>query len=389
MKVSFAVVARILSAAVQALLLLIVAREAEPSQLANLIALLAAMGFAATAIELGVARELTVVAAKGNGTEFSYLSRIHAAGCMAFVLLVSIVSFAIELGFLPAILAIYTAAERRISALMGATVAIGRLNTSSAVLIIGRLVLLTVYFSGLVVFPENPIGVYAGATAISSVMLATAFHLYSRPASAVSAERRTLRAILGVSLHFWAATMLGQLRSLDVVLVTALFPSSSAALYALPSRALQPMRLIGTSIAGTAFPIAASGDRARTSQLLRISALTSVVAALALGGLAPFLPSILTALIGAEYQSAAMAFVLMAIGAAINIPGAVLSSVLQAHGFQRAITLLGVLLTAFQFVSIVILAAAYGINGAAAAVPATFAIQLIVTTLIYRRLPRG
>lgn len=386
MKVPTAVAARLVSAAVQALLLLVLARQSEPAELATIVAMQAGFGFMTTTLELGIARELTVSAAKRAKSEYQFLSRLHAIGCLVFVALTVIVSAVLDLGYIPPAIAVYAVAERRISALLSAAVAVGKFHTSSMLLMVGRLSLVAVYFSGAALAPGEPVSTYAIAIATTSTLLAISFEFLPELVEQTATKRRPLSEILRVSIHYWIATMLGQVRSLDVVLVTGLVPTSAAALYALPSRSLQPMRLVGTSIAGLAFPVAASGDSKRTTQLLRIATLSASAAIFVVLLVSPFVPRFLNQAVGPEYEAASLAFILMAIGAAINMPGAVLSSILQAKQYQRHITILSVALTIFQFSAIVVLSGIFGINGAAAAVPATFALQLTVTALLYRRI---
>ncbi|MFJ5872508.1 polysaccharide biosynthesis C-terminal domain-containing protein [Dietzia maris] len=101
--------------------------------------------------------------------------------------------------------------------------------------------------------------------------------------------------------------------------------------------------------------------------------------------LIPVIPSVVDLVIGPGYSGASVPLVLFALGAAVNLPGSVISSALQASGRQRQVTILGVVLLILQMLSLVLLVKLFSINGAAAAILLTYIAQLLVVVFLYRR----
>lgn len=389
MKVSLAVVASLFSAVAHAIMLLFLSRGAPPEDVTKILALQVSLAFALTVFEFGIGRELAKVAAENHVREFRYLNNLHLFVCLAIGLAGLAIIYVTGLGYVPAVLIFHAVAERRISVGISSSIATGMIVRSSVILIMGRTISSITFIALVVIGQFDTATTYVSIVAISASVIALALHFVPQLNGNPGKERRKLTKILSVSTHYWAATLMGQARTLDVAIVALFVPAGPAASYALPARALQPLRLVGTSAAGVAFPLAARREWAQVSGIVRFTTRLGVLAVLATLLVSPIAPHLIASLVGERYESAAVPLILIALGAAINIPGSVISSILQASGKHREITLLGIALLFFQGTALVVLVNVAGINGAAASVLATYVIQLLVVAKMYRKVIRN
>lgn len=385
MRLSYAVIAPIVSALAHATMLLILARGAPASAVAQILSLQVAIALAYTVIELGIGRELSIAAAKGPPIEFRFLNRVHVFGLGSTALVAIGAMSALGLGFIPIMIVIYCAAERRITACSGASIASGRISYSATVLIVGRIIGLASLVALSITTSTDTAVLYSVVIAASSTLLALALSTIPRPAAGSGSERRSFREMLSVSMHYWATTLMGQARMLDVAIVSAILPLGTAASYALPARALQPLRIVGTSMANVAFPLAARDADREIAKLLKIACIASGAGALLIAALFPFLHKLVPLILGDEYRNSVIPIAIFALGAAVNLPGAVLSAILQAKRKQRIVTLLGLGLLVYQTTALAVVTIFYGVIGAAAVVLSTYIIQLLFVAIYYRK----
>ncbi len=177
---------------------------------------------------------------------------------------------------------------------------------------------------------------------------------------------------------FWQASMSGLLRTLDVPLVQAFAGPPAAAVYALPSRAVAPLRLLATTMSTTAIPYASQRDSARLRELER----TTLLGWLAMMGILvvswSFIDNLVVLVLGDAYAAAAQVLRILAIGVVVNVPGAYWSGVLQGTGHERLVARVGAVLVVV-FAGLVTCGALIGgASGAAVGVVMMYAIQTLI-----------
>ncbi|MBB1055659.1 hypothetical protein [Dietzia sp. B44] len=384
MKLSIGITAPLISALVHALMLVMLSRNATPADVAMILSLQVLFAFSFTILEVGIGRELSVAAARGPTNEYRVLNRIHWVGCILAGIAAIAIVMSIKLQYVAILIIVFSLAERRVAAAHACSVATGQIVLSSFILISGRLIglvgLLAVGATTSISFDLA----YCLVAAFSSMSLAVGLSTVPK-VKPCEGPRRSMRKVLSVSLHYWATTLMAQARTLDVVIVSAMVPLPVAAAYALPARALQPLRIIGTSVGNLAFPLAAAGKEEAVKKLRRFASLSGIAGLASVLISLPFLPQLVPLILGPEYVLAVVPLVLFAAAAMINIPGAVMSSVLQASGRHREISMLGLGLLIVQILGLVLMLKLYGVNGAAFAVLGTYCIQLLVVSFLYQR----
>lgn len=184
---------------------------------------------------------------------------------------------------------------------------------------------------------------------------------------------------------FWVATLSGQIRSLDLVLVSLFSTSMQTGLYALPSRATGPARILGTSLSAMAIPAAARGDRDELRRLSRTMHQVGVTSVIGFAVVAITAESVVPLIMGDAYQGSVRPLQIICVGLAMNVPGSYLSGLLQGSGQQARIARLGVGLGIITLILVPLGALTCGASGAATAVTIIYVIQFSAVSYLWRR----
>lgn len=186
---------------------------------------------------------------------------------------------------------------------------------------------------------------------------------------------------------YWLSQVGDQLRDFDVPAL-AVVNIHAAGIYALPARLLRPMNMIAAATAQIAFPALSRRREVSRRQLILgvlAGSLPSVAVALILLALAGFLPT----LVGDEYQASVPIMRILCVCAALWAPCTLLVTYLQSRS-DDATNVLGIVLVGLSGVQILAVCAggiADGATGAAigstvvqAAILATLSIMALAET---------
>jgi O-antigen/teichoic acid export membrane protein len=165
---------------------------------------------------------------------------------------------------------------------------------------------------------------------------------------------------------------------LDVVVVGALGTSLAAAVYALPARAVSPMRLIGTSVAAVAFPMAAREERDALRHLNRRLTVLALIALVVTAVMWRWAPDLAALVAGERYRRSGEIIRIFMIGVALNLLGSLISSELQGFGDSHFVARMGIALVVIFYCALALGVWVAGAYGAAWGTTVAFGIQLIV-----------
>lgn len=194
--------------------------------------------------------------------------------------------------------------------------------------------------------------------------------------------RREQSGPIAFDFGYWWTEVGAQVRDLDVATIS-LVSSSIGGVYALPARLVRPMNLITVAAASVAFPRLARMDRVTRRQLLLfcvVGSTPAAVTALVVASCAGLLPD----LVGPEYDAAVPVLRIMCLSAAVAGFGALVVTVLQARS-REANRFAGYVLMTIGAVQLMATTAGAALDGATAAAWGATATVVVGTAALYWR----
>lgn len=380
---------RTLSALSQAVALFLLARSIPQNEFGFFASFLSVILFLAVACEFGTDSYSVRALAQKRHARVATASRLHLLLAAGFACLAAFGSLAAS-GPFPsmrglALIPVYVLVERRLSFTLGLFTAAGHANFGTWALLGARTVTLTSFFIAVRAHALDPRYAFAVSGIVGGMIGLFALRRFFTLASASRLRSPTYREVLRDSFALYTATMSGQLRTLDVPLVALIGGPAAAAIYALPARAVAPLRLVGTSIASVAFPLAAHGDTTKLRRLNKSVYALSTIAAAAAVAAWPWMPKIVEWVMGSAYAGSGAVLRVFLLGIALNVIGSLYSSELQGFGDQAFVALMGIGLVFVFYLALAIGVSADGAIGASWGLTGAFAAQVVVTAIRLRR----
>ncbi|WP_396598966.1 lipopolysaccharide biosynthesis protein [Frigoribacterium sp. R86507] len=384
---------RIAASLLQALLLLLVARQAGPDQFAIFSAVFGIGVVVQNVFDLGlgtfVIRERAAARDNGRLTRALYISqRATLAMAVCSTLLLSFLAWQVDASFLVFVpLAIGMAAERNADVRLGIALSDGQAWAHTLNLVLRRAGALLIYIPlGFVAFltPALAFGIAMGLTGICA---AFASHAYIRKSVDLSGPLATTEATLRAAFPFFVNSLSSQLRNFDVAIVAAVGGVTAGGFYAAAARLTGPLRLLPQSLAVIMLPAASQPDAtlATRKSALRTIGLSVTLMSLPYIAIAFATPFALVAVLGAEYEGAITAVQIVLGGMVFGSAASMLTSVLQGWGDQHAVGIISTVSTAVCLVLVGVGGLSFGATGAAIGLAVSFAVQ---AGLLALRLPR-
>lgn len=386
---------RIVAALLQAVLLVLLARQLGPTDFGYLAAFLGLVTLVQVAIDLGVSTLVTreravdpqsaVVVAALRFTRLSAgaMALVIGAGIAAAGALVDPVYFAM----LP--LAVWAAAERNADVWLSVAFADGdaHLNVLN---ILGRRAATIVGFLGLAVLDVEPVLAFALASAVAAVVAAGSARLAIRGRVPRDVEPVSIGRVLSLARPYWANSVATQARNVDAALVGAIAGATQSGLYASGSRLTTPLRIIPTSLASILIPHSARAGASRVAlrKTLKIAAITSGGMAVFYAALAAVVPFAVTPVLGDAYEDAEVVIIVVVLGLPFAAAASLFGGVLQGRGMARSVALGSTTCTVACIVGVLALTPAFGAVGAAAALSTSYLLQVGTLAFAVRRLQR-
>jgi O-antigen/teichoic acid export membrane protein len=335
---SWLFIARLGGAGLQAVTLLLLAREVTLTEFGIVNAVIGVGMVASAFTDFGVGAFLTKLRAANPGdaklADAVRVNRASAVGISvagaALLLLLGLTKSEIYLALLPLVL--WIAAEKVTEALLSFAVADGDTleNTISVIFrrTTGLLVFILLVWAGI-----DGVFSYCVAQAVSGTLGAgLALHRLGERVPSFSGGNPF--RILRESWPFWINTAAAQVRNLDVTVVAMVGGAGVAGVYAVPSRLTTPLRLIPTTLAQIALPAASRGGRGSMKALLRAVAIVMALMTVVLGAIA-LAADWLVSLLGSEYSDAAIPLRILCGGLLFASLASFMNSILQGRGLQN------------------------------------------------------
>lgn len=374
---------RIISAFVQAIALVLLAREVLPSELGVITVAIAIISAAGTVADLGIENSASRALASGDLNLLPPHIRHHALVFTGLSLIV-VLSIMCARYFVPQtipfafyLLGVWIWLERRSSLRISLTVASQRALRASFAMASSKLAALVFFYVALNLFDIKTDLLYFLFLNLSAAIAILLSPRLPRK-NGINTPTDGTRAILKRARPFWMASLSGQARSMDTVVLGALAGPTAVGMYAFPARAIGPLRLFATSMGTIAMPSAAKEDWEQVNVLERAMWVLTCgfVAGTLVFGLVG--QEILTFILGEAYAGSAAILAILMLGVAANIPGATWSAILQGSGKAKIVANIGLGLVPVYYVSVVGGISINGAVGAAWGVTGTFVVQLLI-----------
>ncbi|WP_455835204.1 oligosaccharide flippase family protein [Pseudarthrobacter siccitolerans] len=373
---------RIVAAVLQAILLVMLARDAGPDDFGLFSAVFSLATLAQTASGLGVPTLVIRERArsKSNSLLRGGLRLMNPIGLMlaAVVALgLTVLGLTVEHRLMYMVpLAVWAAAERYSDTWLGLAVADGDAHINTVNVVLRRAIALLLYV--LCALWWDPI--LAFSVSLSAAALASAFAVRRQISSRIHLDGRSASAkrVLRKAWPFWLNSIGTQARNLDVAVVTAVAGLSQAGYYAAASRVTSPLRIVSTSLATVLLPMASRGGPRDIKRLMALSAAVVLVMAVVYSVGAAIMPWIVTTFLTDAYLGAVTPLRIVLIGLCFAAAASLLGALLQGIGFQLYVAHTAVVTTIVCLLSAAFGAAVSGASGAAYALLISFFVQMLL-----------
>lgn len=329
-------VARLVAAAVQAVVLIVVARFVSVSTFGELAVVLAVLGFAFVAASAGLPQFILRERALGDDGAVRSGLRANVLTTLVSGALLTGTAFALLRGELLAAglaLVVAVGVDKTVDCQLSVPIADRRLRPV-VVSILGRATAVaTVFPVAIVLFgPESALVSYLLARSVAAIFAVVHILLVRERVGATPIDLREL------SRRVWplaGANLVSALRSLDSAIVLVTGGSDVAGLYSAASRPFAPASIVAASAGAVLMPHSTTADWVvLRHQLRRLRALGLVTTALLLP-FAFFGPAVAVLIYGPRYEAAGVALGICLVVVPAVVSAAVLSTVLQSRGLER------------------------------------------------------
>ncbi len=194
-------------------------------------------------------------------------------------------------------------------------------------------------------------------------------------------RRRAERSTVPHDYGYWLSQIGDQLRDFDVAALAAV-NLQAAGIYALPARLLRPMNMIAAATASIAFPALSRRRSVARGQLVLgvlAGSLPSIAIAIALAGLAPLVP----VLVGEEYRDSVPILRILCVSAALWAPSTLLTTYLQSRS-DASTNALGVTLIVLGALQITAVCVGGIVDGAPGAAIGSTLLQAVILGVLLR-----
>ena len=372
---------RILSAALQGVLLVLIARAITPGQFGLLSATLGASLLAQAMFDGGltplILRErairpdsaLVAAALRLNG----YLS---IALFLTAALVLTVLGWLVEpdiLLLLP--LALWMSAERSVEAWLGVVFADGdtRANFSSAV---GKRLLSVLLFLVLERVTPSPLLSFAIASAVPSALSAVLTRRYVARRLGPLGDQVSMIGLLREAWPFWLNSMATQANNLDVSIATMAAGSYQAGIFATASRLTSPLRILPTSMARAILPAASRDANPATRRHLMTYAAGMLIAmSIIYLSLCFSVPALVPLALGSQYEPAIRPLQVVLLGLPFAAGTSLAGALLQGAGLRHYVASVSLTTTALYLPLVAVAMIGWGAIGAAIALAGSYLIQ--------------
>lgn len=379
---------RLIAALLQAVALILVARQAGPSGFGILSAFMGVIVVAQTVLDFGLPTYITKSKAEQSDAKaFRALRLYQFLGIALCVVLCAIsVLFGLTPGYewwwlLPLGLAGWL--ERQSDVRLTIALADGDVWKNSVNLVVRRGSAILILLLG-INFHLDAIPAFALASVLAALLSwALSRRLVVLPEAPEKVTWSAAGKVLRDSRPYWANSMGAQIRNLDVLLVTLLGSPVTAGQYGAVSRSIGPLRMVTASLSTVLLPavIRTQGNQKRKLAGAIVVILTLISGMYVL--LIILSEDIVRALLGPAYVPAAYAFRLVVVGLIFASIISVLTPILQAQGFQAIVGRASLLFSVVSLVGVGSGTWLGGVTGAGAGLAISYALHSVVLLCVF------
>ncbi len=375
---------RIVAAALQAALLVLVARAVSPADFGVLSSVLGVALIGQTVLDLGIStyivRERAADAGSGLVTMALELnSRLSFVLCIGAAIALGGLGSTIDDRFLLMLpLALWMSAERNAEVWLGVAFADQDWKVNFFNVLLRRILSLAIFLI-LHLFGTDPILSFCLATAVTASLSATWARRFVAP-RLPPRQAMSVRSLVRETWPYWLNAMATQARNLDVVFVGMAATAGQAGFYASASRLTSPLRILPTTLAKVLLPASARlapGDRGALHRLALTMLGTMTVVYLTLLFV---LPPLVPVALGDAYRSAIPALQLVLLGLPFAAGASLAGALLQGTGHKTFVARTTLATTALHLGMVLVGSLLFGATGAAGALSLSFVVQFALVT---------
>ncbi|MCS5723248.1 oligosaccharide flippase family protein [Herbiconiux sp. CPCC 203407] len=377
---------RIVAALLQALSLILIARNLAPAEFGLLSAVLGLATVAQTGIDMGVSTFTTRERAANRESG-------AVATALRFNTISSIVLTIIALGalalagaalspvyFLMLPLAFWVSGERNADTRLTVAFADGDAKINVFNLLVRRAAAI-VLFLGLLVLSVEPVLAYCTSVAIAALGSSFFANRYVKRHVTVPSSI-TYRELLHQSWPYWLHSVATQARNLDVVVTGAIAGAAQAGFYSAASRLTSPLRILPTSLSTVLLPAASRASAHSHSIKPLVKAVVVVVAIMTVlyGILFVLMPWLVPFALGSAYSPAVPVIQIVLVGLPFAAAVSLIASLLQGQGHKHLVATTSTITTISCLVGVAVGSIFAGAIGAAIALAGSFVLQCAILT---------
>lgn len=376
-------VGRLLGALIQAITMLLLARDLGPHKFGIFSAIFGVAIVFQAALDLGIATMVVKDRASNPSNPIIYAA-LRLTDRLGFVIFSVTVLPLLALGILSdpfffylLPLAIWAACERHTDTWLSVPLADGdaRINTQN--LLIRRTSTILVYLGGVLVGIDAAL-VFSAAMAFTSFISMLVIRKIVWKRIVISQPPIKFREILRQSWPYWLNSLGTQARNFDTLLVSAVAGPSQAGFYAATSRVTGPLRILSTSMAAVLLPASAAKNPAQITSLLRLVGVMALCCTFLYGGLILIVPQAINFFLGESYRGAILPLQIVLGGLVFAAVASLLNSILQGLGLQLFVAKSAVFTTALCLVLVIFGGLSAAAVGAAIGLSVSFITQSVV-----------
>ncbi len=374
---------RLLSAGLQALTLVLLARGAGPATFGIVASVTGILLFLGILADFGLSglllREHSRDAPGGLSAAAILRLNLVTSALLTVGVVIGLAAYALVTDR-PALLALlplagWIAAEKNGDAWLSLATASGRSHLVTWSILIRRGVALLM-FLGLARIADITLA-YAVAVAVGSVLANLVMRAYLRlPASVAEATR--LGTVARAAWPFFLHSFATMIRTIDVAIVAAAAGPVAAGIYAVPSRLTTPLRMLPATLGPLIVRSAAIGTVVALRAIARVSAVVTGAMIAVLIVLAVVAEPLVDVVLGPSYAPAVLPLRVICVGLVFAFGVSLETNFLQGRGQERLVGRVGLAVAVLIVIGLALGARLAGPLGATVAASLSFVVQFLL-----------
>lgn len=374
---SWALLGRLAGALVYALSFLLLARWTSVEDFGRYSGALAMVSLSQVVMDFGLSTYvIRLRAAHSSSGEIGDCLRYNNLSCLTF-LVVGVSSLVLAGGFFNLLVpvVVWACLEKMADVWLGVYQGDGR-NRDIALHVFRRRVLALLIFIFLYVAGVPALFAFGLGLAASALLAYLRVSAEIRPLLAPR-SREAWQVVLSRGRPYWVNSIAVQLRTLDVMLVTALAGPAQAAYFAVANRLVTPLSMLPSSLATILMPSVSKGELGQGAAFRATIAMTAI-ASVPLLLIIVLAPLCVPPLLGNDYRPAVPVLQIICVGMVFLSASSMLIAILQGIGRARYVARMSAALS-IGYLLFLPMALRAGAVGAAVALAAMFLVRALVS----------